>query len=407
LTTAWSLMSSRLLSHSPDLQHLLSDGYSVEIRSNTLLLHDIPYVRPDKTVGFGVLVSTLNLAGEKTVKPDTHVAYWAGEFPCDAEGCRMDYLGTPNQGLDIDASLKANHMFSRRPQPTGAYVDYYQKMTTYVAMITGEAQRIDPSATAQPGKPIRPSPDTSVFEYLETSSARSGIGPINSKLDCGRLAIVGLGGTGSYVLDLVAKTPVREIHLFDGDLFLTHNAFRSPGAPTIDELEIAPKKVDWFKAIYSKMRRGIFAHGETVDSTNIAELESMSFVFLCLDPGPEKKNVVDFLTEKRMPFIDVGVGLTSTGECLSGSIRVTRSTREKSDHVGAIVPVTGAGPDDYDKNIQVADMNALNAALAVVRWKKELGFYADFRNEYSMVYSVVTNTIINDEIPDQNTGSTP
>lgn len=39
-----------------------------------------------------------------------------------------------------------------------------------------------------------------------------------------------LGGTGSYALDLVAKTHVVEIHLFDADLLRPHNAFRFPGA---------------------------------------------------------------------------------------------------------------------------------------------------------------------------------
>jgi tRNA A37 threonylcarbamoyladenosine dehydratase len=51
------------------------------------------------------------------------------------------------------------------------------------------------------------------------------------------------GGTGSYVLDFVAKTPVKEIHLFDGDIFDQHNAFRAPGAPSGEELEQRLKKV--------------------------------------------------------------------------------------------------------------------------------------------------------------------
>ena len=63
-----------------------------------------------------------------------------------------------------------------------------------------------------------------------------------------RVAIVGLGGTGSYVLDMVAKTPVRQILLFDDDESLQHNAFRSPGTPTLDELLKAPKKVEYLKA---------------------------------------------------------------------------------------------------------------------------------------------------------------
>lgn len=400
-------MSSRPLSRSPDLQRLLSDGYDIEIRSSHLLLHGVPYVKADKTVGYGILVSTLNLAGDRAIQPDTHVAYWVGEFPCDAQGRPMDSLGSPNVEHKIDEVLTARHQFSRRPQPSGSYVDYFQKMTTYVAMITGEARLIDGSVTAQPRKPVRPSSDVSVFEYEETWSARAGIGPINSKLDCGRLAIVGLGGTGSYVLDLVAKTPVKEIHLFDGDLFLTHNAFRCPGAPTLAELEYGHKKVDWFRAIYAKMRRGIVAHDTPVDSSNLAELESMNYVFLCMDAGPDKKGVVDFLLQRKIPFIDVGAGLVSMGESLSGTVRVTRSTRQKSDHVGTTVPVNDAGPGEYDKNIQVADINALNAVLAVIRWKKDCGFYADFGREHSMVYQVVTNTIINEEVTIENPETAP
>ncbi len=84
---------------------------------------------------------------------------------------------------------------------------------------------------------------------------------MNEKLDGERVAIVGLGGTGSYILDFVAKTRVSEIHVFDHDTFFTHNAFRGPGAPSIEELNAAPLKVDRFVAMYSLMhRKGIVAH---------------------------------------------------------------------------------------------------------------------------------------------------
>lgn len=54
---------------------------------------------------------------------------------------------------------------------------------------------------------------------------RANINFINDKFKGMRIGIIGLGGTGSY-LDLVAKTPVDEILLFDDDEFLLHNAFR-------------------------------------------------------------------------------------------------------------------------------------------------------------------------------------
>ncbi len=58
----------------------------------------------------------------------------------------------------------------------------------------------------------------------------------------------------------MAKTPAREIRLFDSDEFLQHNAFRAPGAASLEELRDAPKKVDYLKDIYTKMHRGIVAH---------------------------------------------------------------------------------------------------------------------------------------------------
>ena len=75
---------------------------------------------------------------------------------------------------------------------------------------------------------MQPDPEDSVFLYEDTASSHAlDIVAINAKLKPLRIVIVGLGGTGSYVLDFVAKTPVKEIHLFDGDTFLQHNAFRS------------------------------------------------------------------------------------------------------------------------------------------------------------------------------------
>lgn len=100
----------------------------------------------------------------------------------------------------------------------------------------------------------------SVFKYADTASSRAGIAVASAKLELGKIGIVGTGGTGSYILDLVAKTPVKEIHLFDGDIMLNHNAFRSPGAPSVEELREKPSKAEYFQRLYSKMRRGIVAH---------------------------------------------------------------------------------------------------------------------------------------------------
>jgi hypothetical protein len=46
-----------------------------------------------------------------------------------------------------------------------------------------------------------------------------------------------------------------EVRLFDPDDFLSHNVFRAPGAASLDELREVPPKVDYWAAIYSRMRK--------------------------------------------------------------------------------------------------------------------------------------------------------
>jgi tRNA A37 threonylcarbamoyladenosine dehydratase len=107
--------------------------------------------------------------------------------------------------------------------------------------------------------------------------------------------LIGLGGTGAYILDKVAKTPVPEIRLFDGDEFLNHNAFRAPGAPSLDQLREAPMKVDYFKAIYSRMHRGIKAHPVKLGRDNVHLLDGVTFAFIAMDDGPDKLAIIEKL----------------------------------------------------------------------------------------------------------------
>ena len=52
----------------------------------------------------------------------------------------------------------------------------------------------------------------------------------------------------------------------------------------------------------------------------------------------------------------------------------------------------GAERNEYDKNIQIADLNALNAALAVIKWKKLLGFYIDQEHELYSTYTITNGS---------------
>jgi hypothetical protein len=289
-------------------------------------------------------------------------------------------------------------MFSSKPRE--GYANYYDKMIAYVNILAGPAQALDPEASAETFRVIDSADPDGVFEYEETASSRAGIVAATAKLKVDKLAIVGLGGTGSYIIDLVAKTPVREIHLFDGDTFLQHNAFRAPGAAPIAELRGLPAKVDYFQRRYAQMRRGIIAHAQLVDESNVDLLRDMDFVFLSLDDGPARKLLVKRLEAWGTSFIDVGMGLYEVDGVIAGLVRTTASTAHQRDHVWDKhrLPFGAPDPDnDYVQNIQVADLNALNATLAVIKWKKLMGFYIDLEGEHFSVYEVDGNSIVNDD----------
>jgi tRNA A37 threonylcarbamoyladenosine dehydratase len=213
------------------------------------------------------------------------------------------------------------------------------------------------------------------------------------------VAIVGLGGTGSYILDFLAKTPINELHIFDGDLFSSHNAFRAPGAASLDSLHLHLTKVAYHKQTYENMRHEIIAHPYAIHGTNVAELDGMDFVFLCMDGGAVKRTIVEHLLSKGISFIDVGVGLEIQAAKIDGLVAITTSTKEKNDHVSNRISFADADADDeYGSNIQVAELNALNASLAVIKWKKLRGYYETVRDERFTVYTLNENSIVNEDV---------
>lgn len=388
-------MLPKQISHSPDLRRLTDEGYFLEIKGGFLLLKEVPYVNEQKQVKIGTLISSLNMAGDVTLKPDTHVVHFDGEYPCQADGARIDKIINQSRLKNLGNGITAKYTFSSKP--TGGYSDYYEKMTTYASILAGPAAVLKPGISPK----IFRTPDEgeeSVFNYVETASDRAGIGALTQRLATETVGIIGLGGTGSYVLDGVAKVPVQEIHLFDDDLFLQHSAFRAPGAPSIEELRKALLKVDHFAAIYSKMHRHIIPHAVRICESNIHILEGLSFVFVCIDSGKAKQRIFQKLEEMEIAFIDAGMGLYLADESLGGILRVTASTPDNREHVYQKQRVSFAddgGEGVYASNIQVADLNLLNAAMALIKWKKIRGFYWDSEQEYHSMYTIDSNTLVN------------
>lgn len=393
-------MSPRPTSPSPDLARLQQEGYAIEVRDGFLLLHHIPYVDRDRRVSYGTLVSPLEMAGDVTAPPTNHVARFAGGEPCDQDGMPLEKIINERRVERLADGIEVAFSFSSKPL-SGSYANYYDKMATYAAIVSSPARALDPDATATPFLIETDRPEESVFCYPDTASSRAGIAAITRQLAGYKIAIVGLGGTGTYILDLLAKTPVEQIHLYDGDRFLSHNAFRAPGAPSVEDLRSAPTKVGYFSAHYEKMHRGIIAHETYISERNVEELAELDFVFIAMDRGIPKRLMVDCLEQHEVPFIDVGVGVQEVDGRLTGLVRVTTSTPGHRRHVHERISFADdTGDNPYATNIQIADLNMMNAAFAVHRWKKWCGFYLDLEGEHSSVYQIDGNAVINEDQPD-------
>jgi hypothetical protein len=386
----------RLVRNSTDLTRLVNEGYAVRINSGHLLIDDVPFVTTDKIVATGTLVCLLDLQGETTQKPQNHVMWFVGGVPCDKDGREIPLLVHQRGPLELAENITADCSFSQKPSPAG-YDNYYDKVVTYIGLILGHAQVIDPDATATTFKPVHTDEAENVFKYLDTASSRAGITTHTDKLAIGRVAIVGLGGTGTYLLDLVAKIPVREIHLYDGDVFATHNAFRAPGATSIEELNAAPYKVDHHAGRYEPLRWCIHPHALYVTADNVDELLTMDFVFLAMDANENKKLIVDRLTDSQVPFVDTGIGVVSGQTGLAGLVRITTSLPGHREHIddGNLISYVLGEADEYETNIQVAELNALAATLAVIAFKKKYGFYRDEAHELHSLYRIDSNELLN------------
>ena len=395
-------MSATLIGRSPALQRLQNEGYELEIRNGTngviLLVHSVPYVNSQREVKRGTLMTPLELSGESAASPvSNHQAWFIGEHPCNQDGTEISEIKHSSGKQDYGGGVAVDHGFSAKLRNGINYPDYFVKMTRYIEIISAPAQYLQRGVTAKTFKPIVEEAGASVFNYADSASSRAGIGVMSSKLAMPKIAIIGLGGTGSYVLDLVAKTHVKEIHLFDGDIFHHHNAFRAPGAPALEDLTNPPKVV-YFANIYSKMRRGIIPHEENITDANTDMLLGFDFVFICIDKPIARKVIFKALQAFGVPFIDGGMDVQMhDGETLLGQCRTTLSTPKKTDHIEERVSFGEASRNDvYASDIQVADLNALNATFAVIKWKKYFGFYMDKVCEHHSVYSINTHGLTKD-----------
>lgn len=376
-------MSQKLIDHSEDLKRIQNEGYEFEVINGYGIMSHIPYINASGEIKLGKLVSNINFQGDIAKYDQNHVINFSGEYPYGLDG--KEILGIKHaSNANVLGGVPVNFQFSNKPNNN--YKDYYEKFTNYANIISYPAIAKDSSQTAKTFNKVITNED-SVFEYVDTNSTRAGIDTFNMKIAGQIIAIIGLGGTGSYLLDLITKTNVSEIHIFDGDIFHQHNAFRAPGAACKDIFTDDIKKVTYYKSIYKNMHKGIIEHDEFINENNLDYLQNFDFVFICIDSGECKKMIVDRLVEKKIPFVDSGIGINKT-EKLNGQVRVSLFDENNYNDITKYIDFSIDGENVYNTNVQIAEINSLNATLAIMKWKQYFGIYSDTERNRQDIYSI-------------------
>lgn len=390
-------MLHQLASHNVDIKQLIDKGYAVGIDSNYLVIRDIPYLNDKLELQWGSIVSKLVFMDKDSVKQQDHQVFFCGSHPFNIEGAQIPNMGGGSHNLPLKGDdLKVERSFSNKPVGSNGFANHFLKIESYVTIISGPAihkYEVSPYTFR-----MVDDPSTSVFKIRDTLTSRAEITDLAEKFKDDVIAIIGLGGTGSYILDLISKVGVAEIKGFDSDEYYIHNVFRSPGQFRTADLN--KKKAEVYQHRYENLRNGITLKDIRIDSESKDEMKDVTFAFVCVDNGDSRSEIFKLLLELKIPFIDVGMGLHRAKGPIDGLVRTSYYSAENaSDLVKKSIAPMADHPDDvYRTMIQIAELNALNASLAVIKYKQTKGFYVEEESNNHLLFCINDCTIVRENL---------
>ena len=128
----------------------------------------------------------------------------------------------------------------------------------------------------------------------------------------------------------------------------------------------------------------------------------MTSAFVRVDKDSSRAAIFQLLIEQGIPFIDVGMSLQRERGALDGMLRTTyfplgeaAAVRDKQ-----WAELHDATDDLYRTNIQIGELNALNACLAVIRFKQLRGFFTETSPMYNTLFEIGNVHIIGATLKD-------
>ena len=358
-------------------------GFTVNVESDVVQAIGVPCLLKDRAVGTCAIETSYDPV---TGKPNDRIggAVHAVQITTNVEKDGLVYHadGTPigNQ-VGGDGKTWSNISIKKgapgTPEEDETVHDLLHRYAKHIVGALSAAGYSEPASLARQWP----------FKVPNTFEARAALAPVQDRIRGQRIAIIGLGGTGAYILDLLAKIPV-EIHLLDSDYVEWHNLMRAPGAPTTEEIEQVRagslRKVDYYRSKYADFREAIYAHPIRVENPpQFAQFLSehpIDYGFVCVDQTTDGDSsrqdaVYHALSETDIPFIDSGVSITLKDCAVTGAVTTSAYAAGSEAWKDAIPDARVEGNVPGYRNVQLPEVNAIAAALAVMEWRRRTGQY--------------------------------
>jgi hypothetical protein len=164
----------KLVSHNDDIRRLVEKGYAVAFDSNCMAIRDIPYLDDHKQLQIGAIVTKLVFVDQVRVTQDDHQIFFAGSVPHNIDGTPIPNLGGGPAQLPLGEACRdvvVQRSFSNKPKPAGKFIDFYEKIESYVGIISGpamESHNINPYTFRVEKEVV----SDSVFKFHDTLTSR-------------------------------------------------------------------------------------------------------------------------------------------------------------------------------------------------------------------------------------------
>lgn len=138
----WCSVFQKLVSHNEDLRRLLEKGYAVAFDSEYLIVRDIPYLDGNRQLQIGAIVTKLDFIDQERVTQTDHQIFFAGSVPYNLDGTPIPNLAGGTTQLALSKAcddVVVQRSFSNKPRVAGKFRDFFDKIESYVAIISGPA----------------------------------------------------------------------------------------------------------------------------------------------------------------------------------------------------------------------------------------------------------------------------